>query len=242
MSKIGNNTANLNSENNANAGEEVSLMGNNCSNGGAVGGLQAQVPVVISRNSKQILVEGSVPFPQDYPAIEIVQVIKRVRDLNVFICRNKAVVNGVLEANVIYKTFEGNYSYRHQGNDPEASFGTVRQIGFELPFSDFIDVPGARAGDDFIVNFAGVENECELDSLEDPCTIGCSKTAYKRVRLSVVVLVNISVVRNVLVPLGNLGDDVLPVLAGETGNGNNGSTNGSANAGANTGNNSCSCR
>lgn len=199
-----------------------------CPNGD-VAGIQAQIPVVVSRNSKQILVEGSVPFPQDFPATEIVQVIKRVRNLNVFICRNKAVLNGVLDVNVIYKTPGGSYSYRHQGNDPHATFGDVRQIGFSLPFSDFIDVPGARPGDDFIINFAGVENDCELDSLEDPAHGDCAQKAFCRIRLSVVVRVDISVVRNVLVPVGNLGDNFSPVLGAETGNGDEA-------------NNNCSCR
>lgn len=212
--------------NRGNESEEVNRMGNNCSNGkGKVGGLQAQVPVVISRNSKQILVEGTVPFPPEFPAIEIVQIIKKVRDLNVFICRNKAVINGVLDVNVIYKTFEGNYNYRHCGNDPEASFGNVRQIGFSLPFSDFIEVPGARPGDDFIVNAAEVENDCELDTLIDPVHVQCSMTAFRKIRLSVVVLVDISVVRNVLIPVGNLGDDIFPVLGAEDDN-NSGNTGG----------------
>jgi hypothetical protein len=200
--------------------EEFDSMKHNCSNG-TVGGLQAQVPVVIRRGSTQILVEDSVPFPQRFPAIEIVQVIKKVRDLNVFVCRNKAVINGVLDVNVIYKTFEGDYNYSRNGNDPRATFGNVRQIGFSIPFSGFVEVPGARPGDDFIVNFAGVEDECELDTLEDPIHLGCSVTAFRRIRLSTIIRVDISVVRNVLIPVGNLGDDVFPVLPAENSNNNN---------------------
>lgn len=193
-------------------------MKNECPNA-AVGGTQAQVPIVIRRGSTQILVEVSVPFPQEFPATEIVQVIKKVRDLNIFVCKNKAVINGVLDVNVIYKTYEGNYSYRRNGNDPEATFGNVKQIGFSTPFSGFVEVPGSNVGDNFIVNFAGVEDQCELDVLEDPIQLQCSVTAYRRIRISTIIKVDVSIVRNVLIPVRHI-EEISPVAAEENDNGN----------------------
>lgn len=178
---------------------------------GPVAGLQVQVPVVIARDSTQILVEATIPFPEQFPATEIVQVIKKVRNLDVFVCRDKAVVNGILDVNVIYKTFQGNYNFRHVGKEPQATFGDVKQIGFEVPFSGFVDVPGARPGDDFIVNFAGVENECEQDLLIDPIHKDCSVTAFETLRLNTIVLVDLSIVRDVLIPVKDLDGIVSPI-------------------------------
>ena len=186
-----------NDNNNNNNGDVAGLQNNNCPNGR----LQAQIPIVIARESTQILAEATVPFPEQFPATEIVEVIKNVRDLRIFICRNKAIINGVLDVNVVYKTFEGNYNYRHSGNDPEASFGDVRQIRFNVPFSGFVEVPGARPGDDYIVNFAGVENDCELDTLISPTHVHCSAEAFEKIRLSTIIKVDISIVRDVLVPI-----------------------------------------
>jgi|LSQX01.1.fsa_nt_gb hypothetical protein len=172
-----------------------------------VGDITVQVPVVINREDTQILVQVTVPFPQQFPATEIVQVIKRVKNLQIFICRDKALISGTLDVNVIYKTFEGNYNYRHCDKDPEATFGDVKQIGFDVPFSGFVDVPGARPNDDFIVNFAGVEEDCEQDILEDPIR-DCPVTAFCKIRINTIVKVDLSIVRNVLVPIRNIDQDV----------------------------------
>ena len=188
---------------------------------GPVAGLQAQVPIVISRGSTQILVEVEVPFPERFPATEIVQVIKKVRDLTVFVCRNKAIVNGILDVNVVYKTFEGAFNFRRNGEDPRATFGDVRQIRFEVPFSGFIEVPGARPGDNFIVNFADVEDECQLETLIDPVHLECTVTAFKKIRIVTIIRVDVSIVRNAFIPVRDLNDGISPVLPIENGNNDN---------------------
>ncbi|MFZ5988831.1 MAG: DUF3794 domain-containing protein [Bacillota bacterium] len=191
-----------------------------CPNG-PVAGLQAQVPVVISRDSTQILVEATVPFPEKFPATEIVEVIKKVRNLQVFVCRDKALINGILDVNVVYKTFEGNVITPLVDKEPEVTFGDVKQIRFNVPFSGFVDVPGARPGDDFIVNFAGVEDECQQEILLDPISLECSVTAFRTLRLNTIVRVDLSIVRDILIPIRDLNqfaDVVSPI--GEN-NGNN---------------------
>lgn len=180
-----------------------------CPNG-PVAGVEVQVPAVVARATTQILAEAVVPFPSQFPAKEIVQVIKRVKDLIITICADKVLINGVLDVNVVYKTLEGNYSYRHGGYDPEATFGDVKQIGFDIPFAGFTDAPGAEPGDDYIVNFAGVENECQIEILEDKIVCPGRPDTFRKVRVKAIVLVDLSVIRNILVPIRDL-ENITPI-------------------------------
>ena len=66
-----------------------------------------KVPEVIGRNSTQVLIESVICFPEHFPAVEIKDIIKKVKNLSVHVCKNKVLINGVLHKNINYKTFEG---------------------------------------------------------------------------------------------------------------------------------------
>lgn len=157
-----------------------------------------KVPEVIGRNDTEILVEAVIPFPPESPAVEIKDVQKEVRDIKIFICKNKVLINGVLHKNINFKTFEEHLENVCKCEDITGFFGDVRHVAVNIPFAGFIEVPGARAGDDFQVEFAGVEDMCEVDILEDPVILSKENiVAFKKVREKVIVKIDVKVLREV---------------------------------------------
>ncbi|MDQ2085856.1 DUF3794 domain-containing protein [Herbivorax sp. ANBcel31] len=153
-----------------------------------------KVPEVVGRNSSQVLIESVIPFPDLFPAVEIKDIKKEVKDLRVHVCKNKVLINGVLHKNINYKTFEGEVKC----GKLDTFFGDVKHVGVDIPFATYIDVPGAKPGDKYQIEFAGVEDECEVDILEDPVTlVKCTVKAYRKLREKVIVKVDLKVLREV---------------------------------------------
>ncbi|MCX8131802.1 MAG: DUF3794 domain-containing protein [Clostridia bacterium] len=160
-----------------------------------------KVPEVIGRNDCQVLLECVIPFPCNYPAVEIKDIMKEVRNLFIKVCKNKVLINGILHKNINYKTFEDYYKDKCDCSY-DTYYGSVKHIGVDIPFSCFIEVPGARPGDDYQVEFAGVEDDCEVDILEDPIRV-CDGgvIAYKKVREKVIVKIDLKVLRHVQITI-----------------------------------------
>jgi len=157
-----------------------------------------KVPEVVGRNDTQILVEAVIPFPPEFPAVEIKDIKKEVRNLRIFVCKNKVLINGILHKNINYKTFEEKLENVCKCDSIDGFFGDVRHVAVNIPFAGFIEIPGARPGDDFQVEFAGVEDECEVDILEDPIEIfkDCV-VAFRQLREKVIVKIDLKVLREV---------------------------------------------
>lgn len=158
-----------------------------------------KVPKVIGRNQTQILIEAVIPFPPEYPAVEIKDIQKEVRNLRIFVCKDKVLINGILHKNINYKTFEKELEPGCRCDFTDGYYGDVRHVGVNIPFAGFIEIPGAKKGDDFQVEFAGVEDCCEVDILENPVCPSKAKTvtAYRSLREKVIVKIDLKVLREV---------------------------------------------
>jgi len=158
-----------------------------------------KVPKVVGRNDTQILVEAVIPFPPEYPAVAIKDIQKEVKDLKIFVCNDKVLINGVLHKNINFKTFEDELEKVCKCEFIDVYFGNVMHVGADIPFAGFIEVPGAKKGDGFQVEFAGVEDCCEVDILEDPVCVKEDKsiTAFKRLREKVIIKIDLKVLREV---------------------------------------------
>ena len=155
-----------------------------------------KVPEVIGRNSCQVLTEIVIPFPCKYPALAIKDIQKRVTNLIVYVCKDKVLINGVLHKNINYKTYEGNEEICYECEKLDVKFGDVKHVSVDIPFKCFIDIPGARLGDDYQVEFAGVEDCCELDILEDPVKLpDCKAVVYKALREKAIIKIDLKVLR-----------------------------------------------
>ncbi|WP_024832298.1 DUF3794 domain-containing protein [Ruminiclostridium josui] len=155
------------------------------------------VPEVIGRNICQTLVECVVPFPEQYPAVEIKDIQKEIRDIIVHVCKNKVLINGILHKNINYKTYEGKSDFYYACQRYDSFYGDVRHVAVNIPFACFIEIPGARPGDDYEIEYADVEDSCEIDILEDPIWQKGAVTQYRKLREKVIVKIDIKVLRNV---------------------------------------------
>jgi hypothetical protein len=157
-----------------------------------------KVPEVIGRNHCQILLETDIPFAPNYPALEIKDIMKDVKDLIMSVCTDKVLLNGKLHKNINYKTFDCTGRVKCHCEDLEVVYGDVRHVGIDIPFAGYIEVPGARSGDYVEVEFAGVEDACELDILKDPFYIrGCKYPVYRKLKEKVIVKIDVKVLRPV---------------------------------------------
>lgn len=93
-----------------------------------------KIDVVIGENTRQILSETTLILP--VPAIKIRDIVVRVRDLDTQVIENKVIVQGVLHKQIFFV-----------GTD-----NVVRHIAEDVPFSTFLDIPGALPGMDVQVH------------------------------------------------------------------------------------------
>lgn len=155
-----------------------------------------KVPEVIGRNHCNVLLEQDIPFAPGYPAFEIKDITKVVTDLVLQVCKDKVLINGKLQKNINYKTLECCSKFNCNCTDINVSYGDVRHVHVAIPFNAYIEVPGARIGDSVEIEYAGVEDDCELDILMDPCYVkGCEAPVYKKVREKVIVKIDVKVLR-----------------------------------------------
>lgn len=155
-----------------------------------------KVPEVIGRNYTQILLENEIPFAPGCPALEIKDIMKEVKELILSVCRDKVLINGKLHKNINYKTFENIGRIKCHCEDLDVIYGNVKHVSVSIPFSGYIDIPGARLGDTVEVEFAGVEDCCELDILKDPYYVrGCAVPVYKKLKEKVIVKIEVKVLR-----------------------------------------------
>lgn len=83
---------------------------------------------VLAETTAQVLVDDTITLPQ--PAEKIDEIVARVKDLNCFVIENKVIFQGVLHKQIFFVDAKG----------------FVRHVGVDIPFSGFVDVPGAPAG------------------------------------------------------------------------------------------------
>lgn len=89
---------------------------------------------VIGENAEQVLVESVATLPRQ--AIKVREIVSQIRDVVAKVVLNKIIVQGVLHKQIFFIGVD-NIEY-HQAED--------------VPFSLFMDIPGATAGMDVTVN------------------------------------------------------------------------------------------
>lgn len=87
-----------------------------------------KVPLVIGENVRQILIENTVQLP--VRAIKIKEIDASVRDIRTTIINDKVIIQGIVHKQIFFVD-EANIE-RHFGED--------------VPFSTFVDLPGAEPG------------------------------------------------------------------------------------------------
>ncbi|MCL6610425.1 MAG: DUF3794 domain-containing protein [Peptococcaceae bacterium] len=105
----------------------------------APGTERLRVNQVISENTKQTVVRGTVAVPDPKPDVEkVLSTDKSVKVRNVEILPDKVIVEGTLTLQIVYVAFEPAQSVHHM-------HGSIN-------FTTFVDVPGALPGMDVDVN------------------------------------------------------------------------------------------
>ncbi|NLW45758.1 MAG: DUF3794 domain-containing protein [Firmicutes bacterium] len=83
---------------------------------------------VLAETTAQVLVDDTITLPQRAEKID--EIVARVQDLNCFVIENKVIFQGVLHKQIFFVDTKG----------------FVRHVGVDIPFSGFVDIPGAPAG------------------------------------------------------------------------------------------------
>lgn len=89
---------------------------------------------VIGENTNQILIENDFTLPT--PAIKIDEIVGRIEDLELEVIKDKIIIQGILHKQIFFVDTDN--LGRHQGED--------------VPFSLFVDLPGAEPGMDVQVH------------------------------------------------------------------------------------------
>ncbi|HYH02001.1 MAG TPA: DUF3794 domain-containing protein, partial [Bacillota bacterium] len=89
---------------------------------------------VVGENTNQLLIENDFTLPT--PAIKIDEIVGRIQDLEVEVIKDKIIIQGILHKQIFFVGTDN--LGRHQGED--------------VPFSLFVDLPGAEPGMDVQVH------------------------------------------------------------------------------------------
>jgi hypothetical protein len=124
-----------------------------------------KVPVVVGIGDCQALVVTKIPLHP--PAFEIKDIDKKVIVDQCHVVKNKVIINATLYKNINYKTF----GHKDEFDGNERVCGDLRHCTVRIPFACFIEIPGAKEGQDCQIECAEVEGEKDelLDENKD-CT------------------------------------------------------------------------
>ena len=111
-----------------------------------------KVAEVVGENTRQILLENQVQLP--VPAIKIKEINASVRDLKTTIINNKVIIQGIVHKQIFFVDEDN----------------VERHLGEDVPFSTFIEVPGAAPGMDADINPVIEFVKPELDPPSDLLT------------------------------------------------------------------------
>lgn len=122
-----------------------------------------QVPVVIGEGSKQFLLVTILTInPPSPPVFRIKDIEKEVKITNCKVIKDKVIINGYVDKNINYKVAK----HVHKDEGRPVVNGPIFHYTTQIPFSTFIEVPGAMEGDNCEIEAAVVEGE--KDELIDP--------------------------------------------------------------------------
>ncbi len=108
------------------------------------GCIKVKVPVVIGEKTQQKLLDNVVALTEGASKITDVQI--ELRNLDCEVIDDKVIVQGIIHKELFFKTRKDNFVHHHSEN---------------IPFSDLIEIPGARVGMQctFAVKIKHVRNE-----------------------------------------------------------------------------------
>lgn len=142
-----------------------------------------KVPVVVGHGCCQVLVVNEIPL--DPPALEIEEIKKEVVVDHCSVVSDRVIINGTLHKNIVYKTLEDCDEF----DGIPRRCGELRHCTVTIPFSCFIEVPGACPGDHCQVEKAAVEGES--DQLLDET----NQETYETLEEKAIVVIDVKVTR-----------------------------------------------
>ncbi|WP_427339753.1 DUF3794 domain-containing protein [Caloranaerobacter sp. DY30410] len=151
-----------------------------------------QVPVVIGEGYKQFLLVTILTIhPPSPPVFRIKDIEKEVIITNCKVIKDKVIINGIVDKNINYKTVE----HVHEDEGRPVVNGPIFHYTTQIPFSTFIEVPGAMEGDNCEIEAAVVEGE--KDELIDPNvpTNNNDPVTYNKLKEKLVIRIDVKVTR-----------------------------------------------
>ncbi|MCX8131801.1 MAG: DUF3794 domain-containing protein [Clostridia bacterium] len=154
------------------------------------------VPEIIGIGYCQKLLEYILPIPSQYPAANILNSLSEINNLSTNVCKDGVFVDGTLFRVFSYQCYEGVFSYKYNNTKHRGSHGCIRYISIDLPFSCFIEVPGALPGDTVKFIHAGIDDSLKFCILEDPITgTGSTIKEYKKLNVKDMIKIELELTR-----------------------------------------------
>lgn len=130
-----------------------------------------KIPEVIGESVKQILLENSVQLP--VTAIKIKEIVPSIKRIHTTINKNKVIIQGILHKQIFFIDTEN----------------IERHLGEDVPFSTFVEIPGAKLGMDAdiapIIEFVKPELDAPGDMLIQKVVIEFFVKVTQTVQISV---------------------------------------------------------
>lgn len=157
-----------------------------------------QVQQVIGESKCSPVIEFSLPFPEKYPAFELVESITNVEGLTAYILKDIVVIDGNIHKKISYIAFEDQYNYSYTNQSLNGSIGNLKILSTDIPFSCSMKIPGILKSDTVHFEYAGTDSSYIVDFLEGPLkTQKENVTLHSLFKEKLIINIHIKVLRKV---------------------------------------------
>lgn len=147
---------------------------------------------IIEKGSGSVMLDFVLPLPSQYPLWELKEDKSEIIDIEAVSGNGRSIISGILKKYIIYHCVEGKLDFKFKDTTPVLSYGSLKYISTEFPFTCLIDVEKAKKGDKIEIEYCTVDSFKKMIEAE---SAGISKL-YKAISENAVINIGINVLRN----------------------------------------------
>lgn len=152
---------------------------------------------IIHNGSCKTMVAFQLSLPVQYPCFKIVKSLSTVKIESLKSCRDAIIIEGQLSKTIIYTTIENCYISDYQLYAPDSSsFGAVRYISKDIPFSCLAHATCIIPEDIVEVSSAYIEDSSIIDTLLKPVNMIPKPVLFNMIEEQAVINIDYTILKN----------------------------------------------
>ena len=160
--------------------------------------LRIQAQQVIAEKNCSSVIEFALPFPEKYPAFELIDSATDIKGITTNILKDIILISGYIHKRISYICFEGSYSFRDSNISADSTIGNIKVLSSDIPFSCSSEVFNIQATDKIDIEYAGTDSSDIIDILDNPMIMTQDRvTLYKSLKEKLIINIHLKVLRSI---------------------------------------------